>query len=1449
MSGIDNSYLKNHKLFRSRNKKIIAAFPLVALLVAIIVFWCLKLIGITVTSDTLCDLQEHTHISSCYSDGELVCLKPEHTHSAECFPDRTVDVETSDDWLKTIENVKITNDVAQNLVSVASTQVGYAESDRNYKFDAHAKKLCYTRYGEWYGNPYGEWNTMFVSFCLNYANINGADSLQSASAETMRNAWKNKLIYSSVENYDGARGDIAFFDINSDGKADRTGVVVYKTENVFIVIEGDSEGAVKSVVYNNADKVIGYGKTSELYAAEHIIVTDTDKSDVSTLKPSLEGKLIHYIPNNTTHSTYNLRRATTSNGQSASPQMVYDSEPLIMMAASNQNITYTSDLTGEVVAAIFKDLNGNELVDGSTVYIGQSYVISLEFSEINSGNKWVQFRHNANGVLTYQIPSNLHCDRFDSWHKISAKTENGTIKDVGEYFVDENGLLQVRFYEDEYGVNFVDQYANVDFTIDFTATVDTTQSGDSTKVEFNDDININLDVDGNAGIQVTKTHGEFNSDDNTVEYTIRVDATHGLVKDLVLDDQIWENHYALRDTIVVTDLDGNLIVPQPTVSDHPNQHANSGFSISGFPDFSAGEGFLIKYKSTPYENMLSNDFVDMWNGIDANAKNPNGGNIYVWAEDWTRVELNKIEKNGKMAVLTDAQGNKIPVIEWGVGIRKTAEDLQGTVIIDTLGEGLAYYTDQPIVIKRYDEWGNKLPDSYLSWDDVTITNTDGKTSMQFPLPSGYSFDIIYYTTFPPLDEGETATHTNRVEAIINTKPEGTEGSADVIGFVPHVNKTASGNDGEYVYFEIEADVSSAIKDWGHFYMTDLAAFWGYNNAEGYLYVENLPEDLVITATTESGQVITFTPYVQGGPVENTYILVAPADGNQSHSFNILFNTADATFESSKWVLNEDATLKITYKLSFDSATGTEWIGELTGNKTLEDVLLEGYNLSNEVYFNFTQAIQGVDGAQYEYSPMITKKGHANDDGTIDYTVTFNNSIPGSNGNNGYLNNQIYNVIFHDTFDEKLEYVPGSLMVTCYSPWDKNVWFAKYKHNGSVTGNSLDVPAEDLKFYEVNTGVGWDWLGNTRNFREYYEQVNAGGRYVFTYQLKVKDEYLATTDHSKYQLDNTAELTWNRDNTSGPAKESVEFETGLLDKAVVQEDSKLKFGIEVNRGALDILEGADTLTIEDTMTDNLSVYWESIKLEYEDENKNWIDFNSAQSKYTYTITYDPATNKLTFVVPDELHIRIDYTTLITEGGFVSVRNSIVVDGKAEVSDLVDAIFRVNEYSGGASGSNHEITLIKQDGLTNMPLPGAKFMLFGPMGDDSAQLPAGVSSRTIIAEDGTVLSYIGTYETDEQGICNIENQFLTQGNLFAFVELVAPEGYELLESPVYFYFYKTDPSGKIQSVTTLIAIENFSGSALIPETGSMGIYNTAIIGFALVAFPILYSSIRRKRKGRG
>ena len=62
-----------------------------------------------------------------------------------------------------------------------------------------------------------------------------------------------------------------------------------------------------------------------------------------------------------------------------------------------------------------------------------------------------------------------------------------------------------------------------------------------------------------------------------------------------------------------------------------------------------------------------------------------------------------------------------------------------------------------------------------------------------------------------------------------------------------------------------------------------------------------------------------------------------------------------------------------------------------------------------------------------------------------------------------------------------------------------------------------------------------------------------------------------------------------------------------------------------------LPGTDTIIIEDTMTPILSVYWDTIKLFYEDENGEWIDFHSENSVYEYSVTYDQPTNKLTFTL--------------------------------------------------------------------------------------------------------------------------------------------------------------------------------------------------------------------------
>lgn len=1501
MESVNKDYLGKHKKFRTDSKGLAAVFLVSAIVVAIVVFWWLKLVGITVTGEAFCGLDEHTHNDDCYVsevicgfDGEdtgtlpseaatvqeeavtqettvtdapedeseisseaqestasseavtepetvtkeihthtdecykktLICTKTEHAHTQDCFPDKTADVETVSDWLSTLDKIEITNNIPENLIAVAMSQMGYEESSNNFEYDNEGNKNGYTRYGEWYGNPYGKWNAMFVSFCLHYSNVNNDSELKSAGAEALRLAWQNRYVYSPADNYTAQRGDIVFLDSDADGTSDTVGIITATSETKLTVIMGDSNNKVESLNIDINDKIIGYGLTGELsfakdmeYHADDEQVTDSEQT---TDSPTPD---VQFVP---------------PLMMSASPSATED----------DHTIKYITDLTEAVTDVTFKTQDGAEIPENGTVYIGQKYIVALTFSETNSGNEWIQFSHNDEHYLIYPLPDNLECEPFDTRHDITAEMENGSIQKVGEYFVGEDGNLYVKFIDVEPGVCFGQKYSNVEFTIDFNVTIGATQSGESSKIEFGNEVDIELNVDGGAGMDVTKTHGEYDEDNHTMEYIIRVEATHGVVKDLVIDDQIWDTHNTLRDTIVVTDLKGNIIDPQPTVSNHPkhNQGANEGFRISGFPDFPAGEGFLITYKTQIYDELIGNESVSLWNGLDSTGKNSNGENIYVWSEDWLKVELEKMEKEGRQTTINDKNGNSLSVIEWKVAIKKDNHNLQGTVIIDTLGDGLAYYQDKPILVKHYDESGNSLPNMEISWDNVTVNGN----SMEFPLPDGYQFEIVYYTTYEKLNEGDTHKYTNEVKATINGKEETAGGSADVIGFVPKISKSARGNDGEYVYFTITADVPAVIKDWGNFYLTDLAAIWGYKgNEEGFLYVENHPQDMVITATTKTtNQTITFTPYVPGGPIENTYILIDPADGNQNHSFNVLFNTSQENFDSSKWILSEDAVLTINYKIPFDAKTGVQWQGELTGDKTLEDVLLEGYKFANEVYFNYTKVIQDTASSTYEYSPIITKKSEVHSDGTIDYTVVFNNNIPGTGGQEGYIDGTTNLVRFTDTFDEKLEYVPGSLVVTGYSPWQKDLWLAQYKYNGTISGNTIDVSSEEFLFYDYNENAdqyNWNWITGTYNFKNYYQWVNSGGKFVFTYKLKVKDAYLKTTETNRYTLDNTAELLWGNDNTSGPVTDTTEFETGLLDKSVAQDGNKLNFAIHVNEQSLDILKGLDTLTIIDTMTPNLSVYWSSIKLYYQDKTTGeWIDFD-ADDNYHYSVTYDQDSNTLTFIVPDELHIKIDYSTLITGNGLVSVQNNVSINSSAEVTDLINATFKVQEHSGGATGYDHSITLIKQDGDTNVRLPNVKFHFYGLQGDPHAVVPDD-AQKNIYADDGRKMNYIGTYTTGADGTVEIKSQFLTTDGFFALVEAAPPEGYMSLQKPVYFYFYKTDPNGIIQTVTTIIAIENYTYGFVLPETGGTGTLPLAIIGVSLMAFPILYSTIRRKRERR-
>ena len=62
---------------------------------------------------------------------------------------------------------------AEDLLTVAKSQLDYQQSDKNFKLDVEDQQVLrgYSRYGAWYGNPYGAWDVMFLSYCLHFAGV------------------------------------------------------------------------------------------------------------------------------------------------------------------------------------------------------------------------------------------------------------------------------------------------------------------------------------------------------------------------------------------------------------------------------------------------------------------------------------------------------------------------------------------------------------------------------------------------------------------------------------------------------------------------------------------------------------------------------------------------------------------------------------------------------------------------------------------------------------------------------------------------------------------------------------------------------------------------------------------------------------------------------------------------------------------------------------------------------------------------------------------------------------------------------------------------------------------------------------------------------------------------------------------------------------------------------
>ena len=355
----------------------------------------------TVPEDSpyLCGMGIHSHVETCYDETEtLICTVPVHEkHTAACLVedfDETADLESQEIWEATLADVKLTGNWPTDVLAIADSQLGYTESTRNMYLDEAGKLTGYSRYGAWYGSPYGDWCAMFTSFCMHYAGVE--DVPLGAGCTTWIGELTEAGLYREAGEYEPKPGDLIFFDWEyTEGAAldsDHVGFVAEvipatdETPARIITIEGNSSEQVEYNTYDLPDTtIIGYG---EMPAGENRILIHRGEDYTVTTIFSVEAG----IPENAQLQVEEILPGTEE----------YDAYYLQSLAQMVAQGTAESEEDLAISFARFFDISF--LVDGEKVEPTQQVNIQIAYDEAvnmatGSGSVAVHFASDGIEIL------------------------------------------------------------------------------------------------------------------------------------------------------------------------------------------------------------------------------------------------------------------------------------------------------------------------------------------------------------------------------------------------------------------------------------------------------------------------------------------------------------------------------------------------------------------------------------------------------------------------------------------------------------------------------------------------------------------------------------------------------------------------------------------------------------------------------------------------------------------------------------------------------------------------------------------------------------------------------------------------------------------------------------------------------------------------------------------
>lgn len=569
----------------------------------------------------------HYHTDDCYEE-VLTCGLEEHHHTVNCLADPLADVEDESEWLAKT-STSLSGDWSADLLTVAQSQLGYTQSEKNFEVDADDGQTVrhYTRYGEWYGNPYGEWDVMFLSYCLNYAGIPQSAIPQRAGVLALRSDLRATGYLMDPQSIPAAQQDAialcdeglpeeeSFADADADdlGFADSASsfcsiqpgdIVFYNTMVTETVAVDDTPAGVEDdspdadIALLSLDPVETEPQTEQrtvTYETVGIVSdVDEDAGTLSVISGNVDGK-VDTVQVDISQLTGLISLAAVQEEES--------------FRAEEAPVVLDTMITGITVTVNEQTVIGNlDLTDGDKLKLNYDY--SIPANTITA---------DGDRTLTYQLPEGICLSTAIADRPITQDQ-----KQVGTLNVSKDGHVTLTFNSDF--------QADQPFTGSFglEAEVTTSQIGDGGTITF-PGTGVTITVHDKTSLDLEKKH-LYDAEENGKTYayyrltvtskddwneTITIhdlldnsNASNGLSgsydqNSFVLADKDGNSIHDLldnsnasnglsgsydQDSFVLTDKDGNSIPGySPTFS-------GNGFEVKDLPGLKKGEKYILTYR-------------------------------------------------------------------------------------------------------------------------------------------------------------------------------------------------------------------------------------------------------------------------------------------------------------------------------------------------------------------------------------------------------------------------------------------------------------------------------------------------------------------------------------------------------------------------------------------------------------------------------------------------------------------------------------------------------------------------------------------------------------------------------------------------------------------------------------------------------------------------------------